>query len=199
LPRIFDPFFTTKAVGDGTGLGLSVCHGIVTRLGGQIEVESSPKTGTTFRVFLRRAEARAQSERPRVASEKPPPAASRGRVLVVDDEVMIGRSLHRVLSKEYEVVVCTSGREALTVLAGGAPFDIVLCDIMMPDVTGMDVHAELLRVAPDVAARMVFMTGGIFTARAKVFFDHVPNKRVDKPIDVKSLRAQMRDLMLARG
>jgi DNA-binding response OmpR family regulator len=111
-------------------------------------------------------------------------------VLVVDDEVMIGNSLRRILGKDYDVVVCTSGRQALTTLAEST-FDAVLCDMMMPDVTGMDVYEELLRSAPGVAERMVFMTGGTFTARAKAFLDRVSNPRLDKPIDVKTLRACM--------
>jgi PAS domain S-box-containing protein len=191
LPRIFDPFFTTKPVGMGTGLGLSVCHGIVTKLGGAIQVESKPGVGTMFRVVLRRAQ-----DRPKAEQEQPPPSVrspSRGRVLVVDDEVMIGNSLRRILSKDHDVVVCTSGRAALDALAAEASFDIVLCDIMMPDVSGMDVYDELNRKAPDVAKKMVFMTGGSFTPRARAFLDQVPNPRLDKPLDVKTLRTWIKN------
>ncbi len=195
LPHIFDPFFTTKPVGMGTGLGLSVCHGIVTKLGGDIQVESKPGVGTTFRVSLRRGADRAKTERP--PPELPPQDLPRGRVLVVDDEVMVGNSLRRILAKDHDVVVCTSGRDALaavsaaeTVSKGG--FDLILCDVMMPDVTGMDMYEELSRTAPKIAARMVFMTGGTFTPRARDFLDKVPNPRLDKPIDVKALRAWIR-------
>jgi PAS domain S-box-containing protein len=191
LPHIFDPFFTTKPVGVGTGLGLSVCHGIVSKLGGEIQVESNPGAGTTFRVLLRRGKDRPKTLPPPVVDPAPKPVP-RSRLLVVDDEVMIGNSLRRILAKEYEVVVCTSGRAALTTLAGEA-FDLVLCDIMMPDVTGMDVYEELKKSAPEVASRVVFMTGGSFTTRAKDFLDTVPNARLDKPIDVKALRAWLRE------
>ncbi len=190
LPHIFDPFFTTKPVGMGTGLGLSVCHGIVTKLGGALLVESEPGEGTTFRVLLRRVAERPKTERP--APEVVVRAAPRSRLLVVDDEPMVVNSFRRILAKDYEVVACTSGREALAAIEAGPPFDLILCDVMMPLVTGMDVYEELSRAAPDVAARMVFMTGGTFTPRAKAFLDRVPNPRLDKPIDVKTLRAWIR-------
>jgi PAS domain S-box-containing protein len=194
LPRIFDPFFTTKPVGVGTGLGLSVCHGIIAKLGGEIKVASNVSVGTTFRVLLRPAIERAKSAAP--PPEPTPRAAHRDRVLVVDDEVMIGTSFRRILARQhYDVSVCTSGRDALAVLAGSSDFQIILCDMMMPDVSGMDVYEELLRTAPDIARRMVFMTGGIFTPRAKEFLDQVPNHRLDKPIDMPRLLEWMRNTL----
>ena len=203
LPQIFDPFFTTKPVGIGTGLGLSVCHGIVSKLGGEIQVESAPGKGTVFRVVLPRGKDRPKTPLPDGAL--PPPVACRSHILVVDDEVLIGSSLRRVLARDYEVVVCASGRDALAALLGetgeGAEkgeeatkgsFDLILCDLMMPAVTGMDVYETLRERAPDLAERMVFMTGGTFTARAKTFLDTVPNARFDKPIDVRALREWLR-------
>ncbi len=194
LPHIFDPFFTTKPVGMGTGLGLSVCHGIVARLGGDITVESRVGAGTTFRVRLRPAAERRKSVPPQ--SEVTPRATHRDRILIVDDEVMLGTSLRRILSRRhYDVTVCTGGREALELLAKPSDFQIILCDMMMPDVSGMDLYAALLKTAPDLARRMVFMTGAVFTPRAKEFLDEVANHRVDKPIDVPRLLEWMRDTL----
>jgi PAS domain S-box-containing protein len=194
LPRIFDPFFTTKPVGVGTGLGLSVCHGIVAKLGGDISVESTVGTGTTFRVRMRPAVERPKTVAP--PAEITPRAEHRDQILVVDDEVMIGTSLRRILSrKHYDVAVCTGGREALDLLAKPSDFQIILCDMMMPDVSGMDVYEELMRTAPDIARRMVFMTGGVFTPRAKTFLDEVPNHRLEKPIDLPRLLEWMRDTL----
>jgi signal transduction histidine kinase len=193
LTRIFDPFYTTKPVGMGTGLGLSVCHGLVAKNGGEITVESEPGVGSVFRVFLNRAKERMKSDAP----PRPPvlPALPRRRVLVVDDEPMIATSLRRVLAKHYEVAACTGGAEALALLTSKHDFQLILCDIMMPDVSGIDVYEELLRTAPDTARRMVFMTGGAFTPRAKAFLDHVPNHRLEKPIDVPALLTWLRETL----
>jgi CheY-like chemotaxis protein len=195
--RVFDPFFTTKPVGMGTGLGLSVCHGIVAKLGGDIKVDSKPGIGTTFSVVLRRGYSRPRNESAPPESRRR--EIPRNRVLVVDDEVMLAKALGRILAKDYEVVVCSSGRDALTALAGETRFDLVLCDIMMPDLTGMDVYEELSLRAPDMAERIVFMTGGTFTPRARAFLDKVPNPRLDKPIDVRMLRNWIRERLASTG
>ncbi|HEY6460724.1 MAG TPA: PAS domain S-box protein, partial [Polyangiaceae bacterium] len=127
LARIFDPFFTTKPVGVGTGLGLWICQGIVTALGGSVTAESHPGQGALFRVVLPGAAAVGAEapERPRA----PMAERWRFRLLVVDDELAIGRTLAIALADECEVTTVASGREALAVLAGPAEFDVVLCDL----------------------------------------------------------------------
>jgi PAS domain S-box-containing protein len=187
LPRIFDPFFTTKPVGVGTGLGLSICHGIVSGLGGEIQVESTPGKGSTFRVLL----AAASPERRPLGAERSAAGAPgrRGRILVVDDEPLVGRAVSRILA-QHEVVTRTSARAALADVASGAGgFDLVLCDLMMPEMTGMELHARLREIAPALADRTVFLTGGAFTAGAREFLGRVPNERVEKPFEPEALRA----------
>ena len=184
LERIFDPFYTTKPVGVGTGLGLAICHRIVSELAGAIEVESQVGRGTTFRVLLPPATGGVtEADPPR------PSTRQRARVLVVDDEQAIGRALERNLRTGHDVVALASGKEALVRILGGERFDVIVSDLMMPEMTGMDLHAEVLRIDPDQARRIIFMTGGTFTASALEFLQRVSNPRIDKPVESANLLA----------
>jgi signal transduction histidine kinase len=185
LDRIFDPFFTTKA-GAGAGLGLSVSRGIVTQLGGSIEVESELGRGTMFRVQLPAARDDAADLRAASATSGESP---RARVLVVDDEVALGRVIVRALEDDHDVEAVTSGREALSRIVSGERFDVILSDLMMPEMTGMELYERLSSVAPDQARRMAFLTGGAFTASARAFFAKVPNPKAEKPLQQKDLLA----------
>jgi signal transduction histidine kinase len=192
LSRIFDAFFTTKPIGVGTGLGLAICHRIVSGMGGQLTVESQVGKGTVFRTTLPAATSRAVEVTP------PPPAVisgRRGRILVIDDESMLRTAVRRILSGEHEVIAAINAWDAIARIENGERFDIILCDLMMPEVTGMDLHAEVLRLAPDQADKIVFMTGGAFTSRAREFLDKVPNPRIEKPFKVTVLRALVHSLL----
>jgi PAS domain S-box-containing protein len=193
LPRIFEPFFTTKAAGHGTGLGLSICRKIIRTLGGDITVTSVPGEGTTFAMKLPRATA--DSTVP-VSGAPPGGTARRGRVLCVDDEPSVGLALKRVLGDAHDVVVLTGAAAARDRIAAGERFDVILCDLMMPEMTGMDLHGEILGLAPDQARRMIFLSGGAFTGPARDFLAGVENPRLAKPVSVEDLRAAV-DRMLS--
>jgi PAS domain S-box-containing protein len=187
LPRIFDPFFTTKPVGVGTGLGLSICHSIVSSADGELTVDSNLGKGSTFRVSLQIA--RVLSLRPRATPSLPvQPAGRRLRILIVDDEPSVVRALQRAL-REHDLSVAFSGVEALKVLESGHVFDIVFCDLMMAQLSGMEVFETVKQRHPQLLERFVFMTGGAFTQQAKDFLAGVTNPVVEKPFDIRALRS----------
>jgi CheY-like chemotaxis protein len=187
LPRIFDVFFTTKSIGVGTGLGLAICHRIVTAMNGRIEAESRLGGGTTIRVVLPRARTGRTLSVPILPSPFMEPSPARS-VLAVEDEPAVGRTIQRLLAP-HRVTVVTRAREALARIAAGEHFDVILCDVMMPELTGMDFHARLREARPELADHVIFLSGGAFTPRAREFFERVPNPRIDKPIDPAKLRS----------
>ncbi|MBC8073390.1 MAG: response regulator [Deltaproteobacteria bacterium] len=191
--RIFDPFFTTKPIGVGSGLGLSICHSIVTGLGGSIDVESRVGAGTCFRVVLPVAQ-REDAVNDEVC-EPFVDTGTRAKIFVIDDDQMVGTALRRVLAEDHDVTCSNDPRDAYDRLVRGEPYDIVICDLLMPDLSGMGLYDALLVAAPDVAGRMVFMTGGAFTPAARDFLERVRPPRIDKPFDVPRVRALIRELV----
>jgi ligand-binding sensor domain-containing protein/signal transduction histidine kinase/CheY-like chemotaxis protein len=194
LPRIFEPFFTTKPVGVGTGLGLSICHGYVQAQGGDIRVRSTLGKGSTFQVMLPPA--------PVPVQEPPPPRplsgsfpAWRSRLMVIDDEPLLASALARTLSAEYDIVPFSSARDALARLRQGEHYHLILCDLMMPDMTGMELYETLGREAPDLAERMVFITGGAFTDAARAFLEATHQPWLEKPFEPELLRSRLRAML----
>ena len=207
LPRIFDPFFTTKPVGVGTGLGLSICHSIVAAHRGNIEVESLPNVRTVFRVRLPLDGADGVVGAPGLPSVKslpdtqhvngslnlptPSELPHRKRILIVDDEPSLADLIQRLLQERCQPEVAPSGRRALQIVAERGPqfFDVILCDLMMPGMTGMDLYSRVARQWPGLERRFIFMTGGAFTATAADFLSLARVPCIDKPFDVAPLRA----------
>ncbi len=196
LNRIFDPFFSTKPVGQGTGLGLPISQQIVHALGGSISVATAEGKGTTFTVRLPLPPvARPGAKR---ASDAPARARSpaRARVALVDDEPLLGHAMRRLLGN-HEVVVFGAARQALSRIEGGDRFDVILCDLLMPEMTGMELFEALRAAVPEQAERMLFMTGGAFTPSAREFLEARPGRVLDKPIELDVLRQRI-DEALAR-
>jgi signal transduction histidine kinase/ActR/RegA family two-component response regulator len=187
LPRIFDPFFTTKPPGVGTGLGLSIVHGIVTSMRGEIQVESTPGKGSTFRITLPLAPPDA-AEAAEAGAAQPARSSTRARILVVDDEPLVGTVLQRTLASEHEVVTCASVDQALGRLDSGEAFQLIFSDLLMPGRTGMDLHRTLLERHPAMAARLVFLTGGACSEAARTFLAQPGMEYVEKPFDLDAIR-----------
>ena len=181
--RVFEPFFTTKPIGLGTGLGLSICHSIITEAGGRIEILSPPGAGCTVRVVL----AGVPGEIAAVRAPAVAPGLVRRRVLLVDDEAQIRRALQRVLGAHHEILLAESSESALELVRSGAAIDVVLCDLMMPRMTGMELHERLREEAPVLAARTIFITGGAFSERTAAFIADCPQPVLEKPVDRQTL------------
>jgi signal transduction histidine kinase len=197
LPKVFDAFFTTKAMGVGTGLGLTICHRLVSALGGTITVESKLGQGTCFRVVLPLARGQSAAIASQ-ASEPEAAAGRRGRIAVIDDDASVAVVIARLLEARHDVLSFLSARQALEALRSER-FDVILCDLMMPDMTGMDLHAELTRTAPELVPRMVFMTAGAFSPRAREFVEQTTNAHVEKPFDRAKLLAVVAALVDGRA
>ncbi|HEY3256742.1 MAG TPA: ATP-binding protein, partial [Polyangiaceae bacterium] len=187
LARIFEPFFSTKQIGAGSGLGLSICRNIVDELGGEIRVESELGKGTRFIVRLPIWTEAAASRPQPPSAEAVGLQSSLGRVLIIDDEAPLRTVMQRMLVV-HEVVSAASGKEALRILEHDRAFDLILCDLMMPDVSGIDVHHWLATRDPALASRLVFITGGAFGPVAAEYLSGTGNLKLEKPFTTNEFR-----------
>ena len=207
LPYVFEPFFAPQTGTSwgrgpaqqrepGAGLGLAICRNIVTALGGTITVTSKLDVGTRFTVTLQAAgahEASAEGNRARSRER----VNSRARILIIDDEPLLGQTLRFAFQDKHDVEVASSGREALDRLATDADFDLVLCDLMMPDVSGEHVYRAVTERTPSLVQRFVFMTGGAFTERAQEFLAHFAGRQLEKPFNIDEVESLLSELSAA--
>ncbi len=189
LERIFEPFFTGEPR-RGTGLGLAIARRIVTQLGGEIRVESRAGQGSRFE--LRFPTQGAEPARQVEVVAVPPPI--RGRVLIVDDEDMVRAALVRILRDSHDVVEVGSGRAAMELLGAGGEFDVVLCDVMMPDVSGVALHRWLADSNPQLVSNLMFLSGGVVVPETRAYLTRHGCVCLDKPVSV----AELRSLVAAR-
>jgi len=195
-PRIFEPFFTTKGIGSGTGLGLSICRNIVSGFSGEIGFSSCASQGTRFWIRLpaMHGEPLSVPTPPRVHTVEPP---VRGRVLVIDDEPAIRSAITRILGRMHEITAVGSAEEAMALISGVHGFDIIICDLMMSKMTGVEFHAWLVDHDPDLARRVIFITGGVFTPGTAEYLSLIGNLRIEKPFNTEEFRKIVNEHVLS--
>jgi PAS domain S-box-containing protein len=182
--RIFESLFTTKSAGRGTGLGLSISARIAHEHGGTLALESTGPKGSAFRLWLPDVQTEDAVEGPYT-----PVPIGRLRVLIIDDERDIRSSLVRLLQGSHEVVTEASGEVALERLRLDPEFDIILCDVIMPGMDGPAFFEALQSELPHLSSRVVFMTGGLPSARARAFVERRGEMVVGKPISREALHS----------
>jgi two-component system NtrC family sensor kinase len=198
LPRIWDPFWTTKEEGEGTGLGLSVVHGIVTGHGGTIDVETRVGAGTTFAISLPAFGRDGPDSHLEIESVPAGPAAQRADrpldILVVDDEeVIVGLLVRYFSSRGHAVVPAHEGGQALRV-AQRSSFDVVICDLRMPGMDGTEVIRRLKALPTCASARFILSTGDTATPAVRQRIEGLSlSAVVDKPYEVEALRRIVED------
>jgi PAS domain S-box-containing protein len=182
---IFEPFFSTKALGEGTGLGLFVSRNIIREFGGEITVGDRPEGGALFRVVLPGLHGSRSSEPEPPAAPQNTEVGRKARILVIDDDELVGRALSNSLAGAgHDVTTVSDGEEALDLLLPDGKFDLVFCDLMMQGMSGVDLARVLEERAPDKLHNVVFMTGGAFTPQARDYLQDHPRTTVSKPFDV---------------
>jgi len=198
MDRIFDPFFSTKPEGQGTGLGLSICYGIVEEHGGRIWAESQVGEGATFIVELplvapTNEDGEPQMNHPLSTTAHPLSA----RVLVVDDESWLVSLLQAALhGSGLSVDVAYDGQQALDKI-NDADYDVILCDIKMPGLTGPELYAHLREVSPGCTEQFVFITGDIAAEDTRAFLAEAERPWLSKPFSLDQVEQTMR--MVLRG
>jgi two-component system NtrC family sensor kinase len=187
MPKIFEPFFTTKPVGQGTGLGLSVCYGIIGDHGGRIWAESQPGHGATFTIELPVRPAAPERRMPNIerASRAAGPPQGR-RILLVEDDVSVAYLVRSALEQGNMLVVAADGQQALDMLAEQR-FDLVLCDLRMPGMGGREFYQQLQLAAPALAERLLFISGDTTSPTTRDFLRQAGRPLLSKPFTPSDL------------
>ncbi len=189
--RAFEAFFTTKPQGVGMGLGLAIARNIVETVGGSMTVESAPGRGTAFTVRVPIAAGASPSTPPPPPGPEPEALPPRRRVMIIDDEALVGQSLQRMLARTHDVSVFASAHAALRALDEAEAPDVILCDLMMPELDGAGFWDALTARTPSLRGRVVFLSGGVFGERATAFVREHDVRVLSKPVSRERLLAEL--------
>ncbi len=184
LERVFERFFTTKPSGSGTGLGMSVSQEIISNHGGRIDIASSVARGTEVTIMLPVTTA---LQRRAISTEPPRDPGRSLRILAIDDDLLVLKAYRRSLGRHHNMTFASDGEDALAVLETEHDFDVILCDLMMPNMDGPRFFEALARHHPNFLDRIVFCSGGTFTPRAEQFVSDCDCPLVHKPIHSSEL------------
>jgi PAS domain S-box-containing protein len=194
--RIFEPFFTTKSFGVGTGIGLSLCLGIVESHGGTIAVEDVEGGGARFVVRLPHVPSGPPASGPVAAGEPAAPVPPRP-ILIVDDEIGIAEMLAEILAGAgHSVEIATSGKAALDCI-DRRRYDLVVSDLRMPDLDGPGLYQALQERNPGWPERMIFVSGDTLSAAAGAFLDRTRRPCIEKPFDTGEVRRVVAEVLAA--
>jgi signal transduction histidine kinase len=192
--HLFEPFFTTKGVGKGTGLGLATCYGIITQSGGDIRVYSEPNSGTTFKIYLPHTDAKPEGV---IAPDSNLPGGTES-LLVVEDDSAVRRLAATVLRERgYQVQECGNGLEALDLIESGPRFDLVITDVIMPQMSGKALHDEVKRRIPEI--KVLLMSGYTDDALAQHGILDEGLTFLEKPFSPARLTRKVREVLAGGG
>jgi len=194
LETIFDPFFTTREVGQGTGLGLSVCHGIVTEHNGKIWAESELGKGATFIIELPLTTEEKQFEQPEPVVVESPRVA-KAKILVVDDEPVIRQFVSQVLGEQGHTVETADNATDALKMVKSKRYRLILLDIKMPGMSGLELYKQFQKIAPSLTKRVVFITGDVMGKRTLAFLDKTKTPYMMKPFDAKELKTEINRIL----
>ncbi|MCJ7515597.1 MAG: response regulator, partial [Dehalococcoidia bacterium] len=196
MDKIFDPFFTTREVGEGTGLGLSLCYGIVAEHKGKIYAESQPGKGATFIIELP-VVTEVTPPKPAAPDVKKSKKAGRARILVVDDEQVVRDVVNRVLTGEgYKVETVDNAADALKKIESKR-YKLILVDIKMPGMNGVELYKRIQKIDKPLARRVAFITGDVMGADTEKFLSETKVAHIDKPFDAEQLSREVQRALTA--
>ena len=197
--RLFEPFFSTKTREVGAGLGLTSSAEIMRQHEGELRLVQTSERGSVFELSLPQEVAPPSNVIATPVPTPKPPQGPKLRVLLIDDEESLVKAFSLLFKTEYELSVALGGRAGLDILEGNRAWDVVICDLMMPEVDGVAIHEWVAVNEPALSERMVFCSGGAFTPRGREFAASIGERLLQKPVRPSVLRQMIQRIAAAQA